>query len=175
VRRPVLLLLVLAAVWLAAASVLFLVRRDDPLPAHAAAVVVLAGDASHRLPTGVRLVDRGVAPILVVSRESGKRWSGRRLCDEPTRLHVICVRAHPYSTRGEAAAIAALARRRGWRSVVVVTSGYHVVRARLLFRRCLGATRVAFRSAGYDRRWIPLDLVLESVKLLRAETVARGC
>ena len=36
----------------------------------------------------------------------------------------------------DARAIARLARERGWSSIVVVTSRFHVTRARMLFRRC---------------------------------------
>jgi uncharacterized SAM-binding protein YcdF (DUF218 family) len=39
-------------------------------------------------------------------------------------------------TRGEARAIAAIAQREGWNHVVVVTSTYHVTRARMLVSRC---------------------------------------
>lgn len=165
----------LVAAWLAAAAFLFVWPREDAVPGHADAVVVLAGDSGHRLPGGLRLVRRGIAPTLVLSREP-RRWrTGLRLCSAGgDGFRVVCFRADPYSTRGEARAVARLARQHGWRSLVVVTSGYHVTRARTLFRRCF-AGRVAVTGVGYDRRWLPLDLALETAKLVRAETTSRGC
>jgi uncharacterized SAM-binding protein YcdF (DUF218 family) len=67
-----------------------------------------------------------------------------------------------------------MAAARGWHSVVVVTSTYHVTRARLLFRRCVDG-RVAVTGATYQRSLIPLEVVLEPAKLLYALVVARGC
>ena len=167
---------VLAAAWIGGALYLFVWRDDDPVPRRADAVVVLAGDADHRIPAGLRLVRRGVARTLVLSREPHDWPLGRRLCADGGAgvPRVVCVTAHPYSTQGEAVTVSRLARARGWRSLVVVTSGYHVTRARLLFERCF-AGELAVAGAGYDRRWLPLDLAWESVKLARAETVDRGC
>ena len=174
-RLALIALGVLVAAWAAAAAFLFAWPREDAVPGRADAVVVLAGDSGHRLPGGLQLVRRGVAPTLVLSREP-RRWrTGRRLCaNGGGGFRVVCFRAEPYSTRGEARTVARLARERGWRSLVVVTSGYHVTRARILFRRCF-AGRVSVTGVDYDRRWLPLDLALETVKLARAETTSRGC
>lgn len=163
--------LVLLVAWLVACIVLFLTPDEDS-PRRTDAVVVLAGDASHRIPSGLGLIGRGVAPLLVLSREPGPKWAGwRPLCRRPA---VVCFKADPYSTQGEAEAVARLADRGGWRSVAVVTSRYHVFRARMLFRRCVDG-RVAFVGARYDRRWLPLILPLETAKLVWAVTVDRSC
>ena len=160
----------LVAAWFVGCGVLFLWPREDS-PRSADAVVVLAGDAAERIPRGLELVESGVAPSLVLSREPGRKWSHwRDLC---TRRSVVCFSADPYSTAGEADAVARLAARRGWRSIVVVTSRYHLFRARLLFRRCLPG-RVSVVSADYDRRWLPVTLPLETAKLVGA-VVARDC
>ena len=90
------------------------------------AIVVLGGRA-NRLPVGVALARAGVAPALLVFNSDGS------LVEAP--CEITCVRPDPYSTRGEAATTARLARERGWRSLVVVTSSYHVPRARHIFRR----------------------------------------
>jgi uncharacterized SAM-binding protein YcdF (DUF218 family) len=49
---------------------------------------------------------------------------------------VFCPTPDPDTTRGESRAIAAVARGQGWRHVVMVTSTYHVTRARILLSRC---------------------------------------
>ena len=56
-----------------------------------------------------------------------------RLCAQP---RVLCFKPAPYSTQGEARWIGREAAGRGWDSVVVVTSTYHVRRARMIVRRC---------------------------------------
>jgi uncharacterized SAM-binding protein YcdF (DUF218 family) len=171
VRRVALVLLVLAAVWLVACGFLFVFRDEDP-PRRADAVVVLGGDAAHRIPRGLELVRDHVAPLLVLSSEPGPKWARwRRLCRRPG---VVCFEADPYSTQGEARAVARLARRRGLDSVVVVTSRYHLFRAGMLFRRCLG-DRASFVGAEYDRRWLPVILVQETAKLAWAVAVDRDC
>ena len=48
----------------------------------------------------------------------------------------VCFKPDPYSTQGEARWIGREAERRGWDSVVVVTSSYHVKRARKIVGRC---------------------------------------
>jgi uncharacterized SAM-binding protein YcdF (DUF218 family) len=171
VRRLFVVAAALLAAWLVACAFLFLWPPEDD-PARADAVVVLAGDASYRIPRGLELFERGVAPTLVLSAEPGTEWDRwRRLCDRP---RVVCFTADPYSTTGEAELVGRLAGERGWRSIAVVTSGYHVFRARLLLRRCVPSSVQAV-AAGYDRRWLPLILPLETGKLLWALSVDRDC
>jgi uncharacterized SAM-binding protein YcdF (DUF218 family) len=130
-RRLVLLVLLLAA--FAAASVyLFVFARTDP-PGRADVVVVLSGSTSDRIPRALSLMRAHTAPVLVVS--DGKMETPR-LCGRRTPYRVLCFRPDPYSTRGEAEAIGRLARAHDWRTVDVVTSRYHVFRARMLIGRC---------------------------------------
>ena len=171
VRRVAVGLLLLVAAWLVACGFLFL-RPDGDVPSRADAVVVLGGDADHRVPRGLELVRSHVAPLLLLSAEPGRKWARwRRLCGRPA---VVCFKADPYSTQGEAEAVARLADRRGLRSLAVVTSRYHVFRSRLLFGRCLG-NRVSVVGVDYDRRWLPVILPLETAKLVNAVTLDREC
>jgi uncharacterized SAM-binding protein YcdF (DUF218 family) len=171
VRRALIGALALVAVWLAACGFLFLWPREDSVSG-VDAVVVLAGDASHRIPRGLELVEEGVADELLLSTEPGEKWERwRPLCRERS---VVCFTANPYSTAGEAETVERLVARRGWRSIAVVSSRYHVFRARMLFRRCLDG-RVAAVGADYDRRWLPLILPLETAKLVHALAVDRDC
>ena len=170
-RRALLVLVALAAAWLVACGFLFLWPSEDA-PGRVDAVVVLAGDSDYRIPRGRGLLQAGVADVLFLSREPSEKWARwRPLCRERA---VVCFDASPYSTQGEAEAVARLAARNEWRSIAVVTSRYHVFRARLLFRRCFPG-RVAGVGAGYDRRWLPLLLPLETAKLVRALTTSRTC
>jgi len=159
---------VLVLAYVAGAVYLFVLPHDDK-PVHADAVVVLAGTKS-RLPVGERLVREGFAPLLVVSLEEKPTSSKRRACARGA----LCFHAHPYSTRGEAREIAKLATQRHWRTVDVVTSKFHVFRARIVIRRCYHR---GLRMIGSPQSTLhlPIDVVKESVKLVYQETFARGC
>lgn len=164
----------LVAAWLAAALYLFVWPHDDELPERADAIVVLSG-SRERLPVGLRLLREGVAPVLVLSagpeaEEIDPRIAG--LCKR--RRPPVCFEADPSSTRGEARAIARLARRRGWDELVVVTSGFHVFRARRVIERCFRG-RLWLTDAPINRWWLPWAAATESVKLALAETVWREC
>ena len=138
--------------------------------------MVLAGSPSDRLPKALELMERRVAPVLVVSNGLGDSFATRNLCRARARLRftVLCPRPEPFSTRGEAELVGRLARAGRWRRVVVVTSTYHVTRARMLFERCLEG-RVAVVGA---RPWLPrfaFGALLEWPKLALALTLRRAC
>jgi uncharacterized SAM-binding protein YcdF (DUF218 family) len=170
VRRIVATLFV---AWIVAVVALFVVHHGDA-PMRADAVFVLSGSPT-RLPVGVRLVRDGYAPLLVVSRTTPKQTDlERRACAHQLEVRVLCVRADPYSTVGEAELIARLAAARGWRKLDVVTSEYHVVRARVLLERCYhGGLRVV--GAPDQLTLLPWNAAMESVKLVYHELVHRGC
>jgi len=169
VRRV--LLLALAAL-LGLSAILFVwapVATESPRRADA--IVVLAG-SSTRLPVALDLFHRGVAPTLAISRDPADK-ARARLCRLPPR-HAFCFQARPYSTRGEARAIARLARERGWRSVAIVSSRFHLFRVRLLVRRCTDARLELVPAPVTWWRW-PQVIAGEWLKLAVAETTRRGC
>ena len=168
-RRALIVVAVLFAAWLAVAIALFVVHHDDR-PAKADAVVVLQGSTT-RLPLGYRLVQEGYAPLLLVSRGSRLELE-HRLCDGETPLRVICFSAT--STRGEARIVSRIAHERKLRSLDVVTSQFHVFRARRIFERCYDGQ---LHMVGAPQTWwrVPKQLVMESVKLGYQSTFARGC
>ncbi|PRZ44037.1 uncharacterized SAM-binding protein YcdF (DUF218 family) [Antricoccus suffuscus] len=121
----------LLIVWLIACYFYFVAPAVDH-PKHADAVVVLGG-APDRLPVGQKLVAQGIAPTLVVSNSPGtENARANKECKTDTSPDVICFVPSPDDTRGEAHAIAKLAAQHGWKSIVVVTSTYHITRARVL-------------------------------------------
>jgi uncharacterized SAM-binding protein YcdF (DUF218 family) len=104
---------------------------------HADAVVMFVGGKGERLDTALRLVRAGIATNLVIPNGTKPTWpQANRLCSGGTSFKVWCPTPDPDTTRGEARAIAALAKQQGWRHVAAVTSRYHVARARLLLSRC---------------------------------------
>jgi uncharacterized SAM-binding protein YcdF (DUF218 family) len=177
-RRLLLAAAALVTAWLVACLVLFVwPPAESAPPPRASAVVVLAGDKA-RLAPALALVRRGVAPVLALSTV-GRAHNWRQaleLCASGryARAHVLCFDAEPYSTRGEARAVARLARERKWRSVVVVTSTFHVTRARMIFRRCYhGPLYVVGTGSTWWR--LPEEWAYETGKLVVQLTVQRGC
>jgi len=174
--RPFLLVLAgLALGWAIAAAVIF-VWPPRISAGRADAAVVLAGGRGPRLAEGLALVRKGVAPVLVISDGWSPTWpEANRLCaGRSAPVPVVCFHPDPYSTRGEAEGFARLAARRGWTSVVVVSSRYHLVRARMLFERCYDGTVSTASSNGTLLSRI-LAAPIETVKLGYALLIKRGC
>jgi uncharacterized SAM-binding protein YcdF (DUF218 family) len=145
-------------------------------PARADALVILGpGLNGERFSKGLAMIRRRLAPVVVVSESRRPaRWPiEQRLCAE---AGTICFRAEPFTTRAEARAVARLAQQHHWHRLLLVTSTYHVVRARLLYGRCFdGQIRVvaAHPGAGFIRA--AKTAVHETAGLLYALVFARGC
>ena len=135
------------------------------------AIVALDGDRPRRLRRAVELAAEGVAPTLVVVRAAAA--APELLEARSLPFEVLSVVPDPPTTRGEARQIARLADERGWRRVLVVTSTYHIPRARLIFRRSL-LCELALVSAGCPRRRLPVDIGLEIAKFVLACTLRRA-
>ena len=125
---------IVLAIAVVAVNVRLFVFPASSTPAHADAVVVLAGGDGERLDTGLELVRDGVAPNLVVSTGPDE------LCGTQHDFAVYCFLPDPDDTRGEAEAIGRIADREGWQHLVLVTSDYHATRARILVERCFPGT-----------------------------------
>ena len=150
---------------------------ESGTPAHADAIVVLSGD-SARLPRAERLVRERVAPVLLISSVARTPdWAAAETLCHSGRYesaHVLCVNAVPYSTRGEAETFSRLARGKGWRSLVVVTSTYHLTRAEVLFRRCFSG-KLSMVGAGSPWWQLPLNWASETAKLAVQLVFERAC
>ena len=155
---------------LVAATLLLFVFVQSDSPRRADVIVVLSGDRA-RLTTGLRLFHAHVAPRLLISRD-GRPWKAAdALCG---RRGIGCFRAQPYSTEGEAETVERLGRGRNWSRIVVVTSRYHLRRARMLFERCTHRRPdvVAARTTTFDYLKV---VPWEWGKLLYQLTVDRSC
>lgn len=159
-----------AAGWLGAVVVWPPVHQ----PAHSDVVVLLSGDGA-RLPDAVRLMRQRVAPtLLFVGQPDTTAVSD--LCRKPQPFEVVCVRPTPDNTRTEAQAAGHLARTRKWNVMVLVTSRYHIARARMLFSRCFGGTLDAVGEyPSYGSAFARRQIAHEWLGLLYASVFARGC
>ena len=135
------------------------------------AVVLLAGDGA-RLPPALRLMERKVAPTLVVAGEPDV-VEVIELCRQPQPFEVVCLRRTPDNTRTEAQAAGQLAEDRRWRALVVVTSKFHIARAGLHFRRCFDG--VVATSGEYPLRFAGRQVMHEWLGLVHASLLSRGC
>jgi uncharacterized SAM-binding protein YcdF (DUF218 family) len=140
-------------------------------PAAADAIVALDGDRPRRVRAAVALAAAGYAPTIVVVR--GDNAAPELLRASSLPFEVVWFAPDPPSTRGEARGIAALVRERGWTRLVVVTSTFHVFRARLILRRALGCD-IRVVAAGMNRRRLPQHLASELAKLVLALTLRRS-
>ena len=162
----------LALVLLAAAAcprAAHLLIIDEPLH-RADAIVVLAGARVERWLEATDLYREGFAPALVLSsgiiepaeeqlRERGIEYPRETDLSRSAMVQMgipaAAITVFPESvdnTAHEATQAHHLARERGWRSIIVVTSKYHTRRARYAFERELGRSgiTVQVRGSRYD-------------------------
>jgi uncharacterized SAM-binding protein YcdF (DUF218 family) len=165
--------------------------RNDPLPAHADAVMVLSAGVNNdgtissssvdRLIKGVELVTNGIAPVLVVSREAyildGKTISSRQEQEKiiglsrPGLSHMI-VAGVTHSTHDEAMRARELFRANNWKRIVVVTSPAHTKRACRTFEKAgvvVSCVASAARDLALNNLVDPFDRV-KAFQLLLYET-----
>jgi uncharacterized SAM-binding protein YcdF (DUF218 family) len=146
---------------------------DREIPDDVDAIVVFAGQRS-RVTEGVRLAERGVARTLVLSKGGTRLASVDALCAEPPEGYsVICGDPEPANTAGEAAMFAHLAEEHGWRSVLGVTSAFHVRRSQMLLERCL-AGREAVVVAAPGGTVTPFQVGREMVAYVK-DVALSGC
>jgi hypothetical protein len=136
---------VLVLVWLLGCwAVLQHPRTDEP--SRSDALLVLGPPDRTRMAEAQRLMDAGVAPVLVVADPgagelgdaSGRVYyeRARQVCAAEHAYEVICFRPDPSTTQGEALQLRELGERRGWDHVSALTYRQHVARSRLILGRC---------------------------------------
>lgn len=131
-------------------------------PRSADAILVLGGGGDERLAQGLRLYEEGLAPVLVTSGEapylpdfdtSFAELGADYLARRGVRREVILTLPATTSTYDEALQSLALARERGWKTVLVVTSDYHTGRAGLIFRRIYRGSGVQVCMVAASSDW----------------------
>lgn len=134
---------------------LFTHAKGDPL-APVDAIIVLSGDDDGRQSYGVALAEQGYARTVLISRSDRTNdQADASACRPRVDIRVICRHAIPFTTRGEAILARQLAEDMNWRSVVVVTSRYHLPRARRIFDQCFvdSTRKVLMRDVPRDYRF----------------------
>ena len=161
----------IVVLFLAATARLFVWPPIDA-PAKVDAVVALGGDPGQRRAyKAIALAQEGYAPTAVIS------LGGIHEAPCPPaagRVEVVCFRANPLDTRGEAEFVAHLAARRHWRSMIVVPEKSQATRARLLFKRCTSVPMRIVPVTDPGSR-LAFDVVYEWGALLKAIVLVRSC
>ncbi len=171
-RGRFLAIVALVVVVLAAATARLFVWPPIDAPTRVDAVVALGGDpGQRRAHEAIALVTSGFAPVAVISLGGNPPV---RCPSHPAHGQVICFRAHPLDTRGEAEYVATLARRRHWNQLIVVSERSQSTRARMLFKRCTSA-HVHIVPVSDPVSHLPYDIVYEWGALLKALVLQRSC
>jgi uncharacterized SAM-binding protein YcdF (DUF218 family) len=177
-RRLAAALLLVVLVGVALALILVVLPETRAVPGDTDAVVVLPGGDGERLQAAQRVMPAGATEVLVVTNPQRAQWPDGESWCATTRdgYEVQCTPVGPPTTRGEAQVIAALADRRGWTELTLLTSTYDVARARMILQRCVDAD-IAAVSATPDLSplaWVGVS-VRELWELARDGLIQRGC
>lgn len=142
--------LLLLAILLPAAAVIIYSRIDQAAPAD---VIVMLGAGlepgdrpsramNRRIQQAADLYGRGLAPQLICSGGvgAGRNRSEAAVCGDGLQergvpVGAILLEENSHTTEENALYSAALIAERGWQRVIVVSDGYHLLRARWLFGR----------------------------------------
>jgi len=171
-RRALVAALVLLLAF-AVATARLLVWPARGMPSRVDAIVMFAGPG-NRLPVALQLAKQRRAPVLVVSLGHLGYGGPCPAASSAPEVKIICFDPDPADTRGEAEFAARLARRYGWRSVVLVTIAAQATRARLIIRRCYsGAVYVVTASQAWDE-W-PYQIAYGWGSLFKALLLERAC
>jgi hypothetical protein len=168
-RRTFVVVLAIVVVFAAVTTRLF-IFPDLNTPVHSDAIVVLGGTGLTPVQTGVALADRGLAPMLVFSLVPYEVCTPSR----PT-FKVICFKANPLTTQGEARSIAHLAKIYHWHRIIVVAPIAQATRARLRVGRCYaGQVLIDGVPATSFFNWVH-EIAYEWTALVKALVLQPSC
>lgn len=172
-RRRIALLLISCVIVFASATVKLFIRPAQGMPSHVSAIVMLNG-SGNRLPIALDLAWQHRAQFVVISRGSPDYAHGGNCAPPIPRETIICFDPSPSTTEGEAKYAGRLARKYGWRSVVLVTSAPQDTRARLRFERCFPGSVYAVTVPISLSSW-PYQVAYEWAATIEAVAFQRHC
>jgi hypothetical protein len=137
VRVAVAVGVVVLLAWLSVCY-LVIVKPATDAPVKVDAVVVLGPpDANDRYDEALSLVRAGYAKDLVLSAVTTEQPALYNICLHGlSGVQIHCFYPQPATTQGEARRITSLAAQYGWKKIIVVTSAFHISRARMIIQRC---------------------------------------
>jgi len=165
-------------VWILAATALvlvvtFCVLTTVPPPSGRTPSSFSAGTVSPRVDKGEQLARDGYAPTIAFSLQPWVPCEPRKV--KIPHVRVLCFRADPQSTQGEARSIAHLAAHDGWKRIIVVLPTTQATRARLRIGRCYAGQilEVGFSPQGFSE-WL-YQFAYEWAALAKALVLQPSC
>jgi hypothetical protein len=166
----------LLVIWLLGCYLVLVEPTVNKLARVDAILVLGPPDVDGRAEAGYALARAHYADTVVVSVQSDLQQQLKGACrNQNPGYQVICFQPDPGSTRGEAREIGRLARAHHWRSVIVITSRYHISRARMIIERCMPGTVLMVAAPGKPAvsTWLR-QFFYQSAAYVKA-FAARGC
>ena len=171
-RRLALVALILGVAFAATTARLFIWPSLPPLPAHADAIIELAGPGNRDAAT-LALAREHLAPVVIQSTLARDATSDTCLPPVPG-VTVECFHPTPGTTRGEARYIGQRAAAEHWKSVVIVTTPDHAWRARLRVERCFPGQVFVATSPLPALDWLR-QIPYQWAATAKAELLQRAC
>jgi uncharacterized SAM-binding protein YcdF (DUF218 family) len=170
--RRIALAVGVGVVLVVAATARLFVWPPTDRPTHADAVVALGGDPGQlRAQKAIALARAGYAPVALISLGGAVEAP----CPHPVPgVRIVCFRADPLDTRGEAEFVGRTADRNHWTTLLLVPGTTQATRARMLFERCTTAQLVVVPQAGATSR-LPYAVAYEWGALAKALLLQRHC
>jgi hypothetical protein len=158
--------------WGAVTARLFVWPDLPPLPDRVDAIVELGGPG-NRDDLALALAEQGRARYLVQSTSDYAMRNG--WCQPPVaNVTVRCFHPDPFTTRGEARAIAAMAKEYGWQSIILVTTPDQAWRATVRVGRCFDGEIFVATATLQWYKW-PFEVVEEWGATAKAFTYETSC
>ncbi len=125
-----------------------------------AIVVISGGDTQARTSEAISLYKNGWAPLLIVSGAAADK-SGlsnaeamkRQAVGQGVPTEVIIVEESSETTKQNASEVATIVKQRGLKRIILVTSGYHMQRAKLEFSAQLPDIKILSHPVASDKQW----------------------
>jgi uncharacterized SAM-binding protein YcdF (DUF218 family) len=165
-------LAIFVVVFAAATTRLFIWPDLAPLPEQADAIIELGGP-TNRDEAALELARDHRAPVLVQSTVVEE--AGTHSCLPPVPdVTILCFHPDPETTRGEARAIAELAARYHWDSIILVTTPDHAWRASWRVSRCYPGEIFVSTTHLPVLSWLR-QIPYQWASSAKAVTLERGC
>ena len=161
---------VLGTIWLVGGYFVVVHPVTNRLEPADAIVVLGPPDVDGRAQWALQLARDGYAPVVAISVESALQRAVKSACELHTsQLSVMCFQANPETTQGESRQIRSYADRYNWKRIIVITSSYHISRARMIVERCFhGRVMMTAPSVSHSVPQMAYQYVYQTFGYLKA-------